>query len=112
AGPRADPARADRQAREVAHPDRTAVSPGRGLPAVEARAESPARSAPHGAITLEAEHLAPLTPDQRTDLRLWHGRVNLLDRIRAARGYALFTAGMWFAAIGSMAGIGEFPPVV
>jgi serine/threonine-protein kinase len=110
AGP--DAARSDRQARDVARTDRAAASPKRGLPAADARPQPPAIPAPHGAITLEPEHLASLTPEQRTDLRLWHGRVNLRDRIRAARGYALFTAGMWFAAIGSIAGIEEFPPVV
>jgi hypothetical protein len=38
--------------------------------------------------------------EQRQDLRLWHGRVNLFDRIKAMRGYAWLTAGAVFASIG------------
>ena len=52
-----------------------------------------------GDIVVEPAHLAALTPDQRKDLRLWHGRVNLLDRIKAIRGYTWLTVG---AAIFSM----------
>ena len=31
--------------------------------------------------------------EQRADLRLWHGRVNLLDRVKTIRRYALATTG-------------------
>jgi hypothetical protein len=44
-----------------------------------------------------------LTPAQREDLRLWHGRVSLLDRIKAMRGYTAYTAAMWFGAMGAFA---------
>jgi serine/threonine protein kinase len=65
-------------------------------------------------IELEPEHLASLTPEQRDDLRLWHGRVNLKDRVKAARGYLLLT---WFAMSGAIAGSiagvsDDFPPAI
>ncbi len=65
-------------------------------------------------IVLEPEHLAALTPEQRADLRLWHGRVNLLDRIKAMRGYAWLTAGAIVAGLGTLgAGLSEgIPPAV
>jgi serine/threonine protein kinase len=108
--PRADATRRDSQARESSRPDHQA-SPKRGLPAAEVRSSAPAQ--PTSGITLVPEHLAPLTPEQRTDLRLWHGRVHLMDRIKAARGYALFTAGMWVAGIAGFAGgVSEVPPLV
>src|SRR6185503_7670802 len=65
---------------------------------VPARApSSPSPRKTSGEIQLEPEHLAQLTPAQRDDLRLWHGRVNLLDRVKAARWYALFTVAAIFA---------------
>jgi serine/threonine-protein kinase len=111
--PRPESARRDRQGRGSARAEQTPASPRRGLAAVEAHSDPPARLAPPGGVTLEPEHLATLTAPQRADLRLWHGRVNLMDRIKAARGYALFTAGMWFAGIaGFVGGIEEVPPLV
>jgi serine/threonine-protein kinase len=81
------------------------VSPRRGTPIAIDRSpsavEPPSRI--RGAIELEPEHLASLTPAQRTDLRLWHGRVNLLDRIKAMRGYTWLTIGTTIAA---MVGLG------
>jgi serine/threonine protein kinase len=68
---------------------------------------------PTGGIVLEPEHLASLTPAQRDDLRLWHGRVNLLDRVKAARGYAVLTLGaIGFGIAGFAAGVSEVPPMV
>jgi serine/threonine-protein kinase len=52
-----------------------------------------------GGIVLEPPHLAALTPEQRADLRLWHGRVNLLDRIKSMRRYALATVTVAFASM-------------
>ena len=92
------------------------VSPRRGTPMAIDRSpsvvEAPSRF--HGAIELEPEHLASLTPAQRADLRLWHGRVNLSDRIRAMRAYTWVAVA---ATIGAMAGMavgfsGEVPPLV
>jgi serine/threonine-protein kinase len=58
------------------------------------------------------EHLAPLTPAQRDDLRLWHGRIELLDRIRTMRRYGWSTAGLWILAVAALAGSAELPPLV
>ena len=65
-------------------------------------------------IVLEPAHLAQLTPTQRDDLRLWHGRVHLLDRIKAMRGYAFTTIVSVFGGIAGLAfGIEEeIPPLV
>jgi serine/threonine-protein kinase len=61
-----------------------------------------------GDVVVEAAHLASLAPDQRKDLRLWHGRVNLLDRIKAMRGYFWVTMGLSvLAMIGFVAGASE-----
>jgi hypothetical protein len=62
---------------------------------------------------MEPAHLAPLTHEQREDLRLWNGRINLLDRIKAMRGYAVLTAGAWILGIaGFIGGIADAPPLV
>jgi serine/threonine-protein kinase len=52
-------------------------------------------------VVLEPPHLAALTAEQRADLRLWHGRVNLLDRVKAMRGYAVLTLA---AVVGGITG--------
>jgi serine/threonine-protein kinase len=56
----------------------------------------------HGDIVMEQAHLAGLTREQREDLRLWHGRVNLFDRIKTYRGYLWLTMG---AAVLAMVGV-------
>jgi serine/threonine-protein kinase len=62
---------------------------------------------------MEPEHLASLTPEERADLRLWHGRVNLLDRVKAMRGYAVLTLGaIGLGIAGFVAGVEEIPPLV
>jgi serine/threonine-protein kinase len=65
-------------------------------------------------IVMEPEHLASLTPPQREDLRLWHGRVNLLDRIKAMRGYTVLTLGAAVLSIVALvAGAEEgVPPLI
>ena len=64
-------------------------------------------------IVLEPPHLAQLTAVQREDLRLWHGRVNLLDRVKAMRGYALLTLGAVAGGIaGFVVGVEDVPPLV
>jgi len=89
-------------------PEVRAVSARRGSVAAEAiRPVAPASPLPNG-IVMEPEHLATLTPQQRADLRLWHGRVNLLDRVKAMRGYSLVTLGAAVLAIvGVTVGIEE-----
>ena len=79
------------------------VSPRRGSAAAEPRANTPAATRLPNGIVLEPEHLASLTPAQREDLRLWHGRVHLLDRIKAMRGYTVLTIA---ATVLAMVGVG------
>jgi serine/threonine protein kinase len=68
-------------------------------------------ASPH--LVLEPPHLAGLTPEQRADLRLWAGRVNLLERVKSYRRFALATTAAW---IGGMVcfgfGVAELPPLV
>ena len=79
------------------------VSARRGnVPADAKPAQTMPRELPNG-IVMEPEHLASLTPAQRADLRLWHGRVNLLDRIKAMRLYSVLTFG---ATVLAMVGVG------
>jgi|SRR4051794_5432340 predicted Ser/Thr protein kinase len=80
-----------------------AVSPRRGTVAADAKPPATAASPLPNGIVMEPEHLAQLTPQQRADLRLWHGRVNLLDRIKAMRGYSFLTLG---ATVLAMVGVG------
>ena len=88
------------------------ASPRRGSQTPEPRQQAaPAEKPPNG-IVLEAEHLASLTPAQRDDLRLWHGRVNLLDRVKAMRGYAVITFGAFCLAMAGLAGVENVPPLV
>ena len=61
----------------------------------------------------EPAHLADLTPEQRTDLRLWHGRITFRDRVKAMRGYALLTLAATAAGIAGFAfGVDDAPPFV
>ena len=58
-------------------------------------------------------HLASLTAEQLDDLRLWAGRVNLIDRVKSYRRLALYTAGAWIAGMTAFAfGVAEAPPLV
>jgi len=86
-------------------------SPRSAVPDVRARPPAPRRP---GEVILEPEHLAPLTPAQRADLRLWHGRIHLYDRIKAMRGYAVVTvAAAITGAITFVGGLSEgIPPAV
>jgi serine/threonine protein kinase len=71
------------------------------------------RASPPRAIVLEPAHLTTLSSEQREDLRLWDGRINLLDRIKAMRGYTLFTLGAAVLGIAGFAvGVSEVPPLV
>ena len=84
----------------------------RDAPAAEPSDAAPASARRPDEIVLEPPHLAPLTPPQRQDLRLWHGRVHLLDRIRAMRGYALTTAAAAILSVFGVAFGAEVPPLV
>jgi hypothetical protein len=64
-------------------------------------------------MTFVPPHLAGLTPEQRADLRLWHGRVTLRERVKAIRWYAWLTMGATVGGImGFAAGVAEVPPLV
>ena len=61
----------------------------------------------------EPAHLASLTAEQRTDLRLWDGRVSFRDRFKAMRGYAVFTFAATVGGVVAFAfGVAEVPPFV
>jgi serine/threonine-protein kinase len=99
---------------ESRRPD--AASPRRGTPAAAADPRTPppapALRTPTG-IVMEPEHLASLTTEQREDLRLWKGRVNLLDRISAMRFYTVLALGATAGGIvGFIAGFSDAPPLV
>jgi hypothetical protein len=58
-------------------------------------------------------HLASLTAEQREDLRLWKGHVNLLDRISVMRLYTLLSLGATAAGItGFISGFNDAPPLI
>jgi len=64
-------------------------------------------------LVMEQPHLTHLTTEQREDLRLWHGRVSLQERIKAMRGYAVLTLGAVVGGIaGFVVGVNEAPPLV
>src|SRR5687768_17101562 len=74
--PRPASPRRDRSPRDHARLDARLASPSRGSASVHGGANASATQRTPGEITLEPPHLASLTPEQRADLRLWHGRVN------------------------------------
>jgi serine/threonine-protein kinase len=72
-----------------------------------------APSKPTKPVLAEPPHLASLTPEQRKDLRLWHGRVTYPERIKAIRGYAFLTLAATVGGImGFVFGVTEAPPLV
>jgi len=87
--------RSDKRARESRRSDPRYATPRPVTPVPLDASGLPVTGAVmHGDIVLEQAHLAPLTPEQRKDLRLWWGRVNLFDRVKAMRGYFWLTLGM------------------
>jgi serine/threonine protein kinase len=103
--------RRDRSARESGRGD-ARPSSRRGSMSASSPDPRTARHAP-GEIVMEPEHLAQLTPEQRQEIRLWHGRVNLIDRIKAARAYFWLTVAAAVGGIvGFVAGVAEVPPLV
>lgn len=98
-----------RSARREPQAAATSAGEGRSEPLAEA-----ARSSAPNQIVMEPPHLAALTPEQRADLLLWNGRVNLMDRVKFVRRYALYTGAMCIAGFFGIAfGISdEVPPMV
>jgi serine/threonine-protein kinase len=93
--------------RERSNRDSAIASPAPAARAVQPhRPQGPVATAARApnAIALEPEHLASLTQPQRADLRLWHGRVSLMDRLRVARAHGWFTAIAAFASLFAFVG--------
>ena len=64
-------------------------------------------------VIVEPAHLASLTPEQRADIRLWRGRIHILDRIKAMRGYTVLTlAAIVGGVIGLISGFVDPSPLV
>jgi serine/threonine-protein kinase len=108
--PNPDQGKRDRTPRDHASPHTRHRSPVTGTAVADPRSAPAVAGSPAGMLATEAD-LARLTPAQRDDLRLWHGRVNLLDRIKAARGHALFTALVAGAAFGGFIGAVAEPEI-
>ena len=89
------------------------LSPRRGTPsAMPVPAATPPSPVSNG-VVLEAPHLATLTAEQRADLRLWGGRVNLIDRIKAMRRLTALTLATYVAGFATMAvGMDQGSPLV
>ena len=85
-------------------------------PVPKSRAQADSGAAPvvsSGGFVLEPPHLASLTAGQRDDLRVWAGRVNLLDRVKIFRRQAALSVFVWpLGVMGVVAGIAEVPPLV
>ena len=79
------------------------VSPRRGTPQPAAPAAPAAPPPTIGGVVLEPPHLTTLTAEQRADLRLWGGRVNLIDRIKAMRRFTALTLATYVAGFVAMA---------
>ena len=90
----------------------TSPSPRRGTPALDASRTLPAPDRQRVGIELVPPHLASLTDEQRADLRLWSGRVHLLQRVKSLRGLFWLTLGATMLGFGVLAGVDEFPPLV
>ena len=92
--------RSDKRARESRRSDPRYATPRPVTPVPVDAAGLPITGAVmQGDIVMEPAHLAPLTPEQRKELRLWNGRVNLFDRVKAMRGYFWWTAAMTIASM-------------
>ena len=111
-------------------------SPRRGTPSVDADQSQPSRAEQQGPrpdkarvdgaglslarevgtpvdMTLAPPHLAALTAEERADLRLWHGRVTLRERVKAMRWYVWLTIGATVGGVAGFAfGVAEVPPFV
>jgi serine/threonine-protein kinase len=99
ASPVPDAGRRDRPSRELARGETRSPPPRRGSAAPDPRGVPVPHQPKPGQIVIEPEPYASLTPEQRADLRLWHGRVNLLDRVKTMRRYTWATAITMIASI-------------
>jgi serine/threonine-protein kinase len=91
----------------------SSTSPRRETPAPAPAHDVPAPRQPLSGVELVPAHLATLTDAQRADLRLWYGRVHLLERVKVLRGYFWLTLAMSvLGATGFVVGVEEVPPLV
>jgi predicted Ser/Thr protein kinase len=99
-------------ARAVEGRGRSSLQPGSAPGAVEGvTPDGPGGPGERSALVMQPPHLAALTPDQRADLRLWHGRTDLYDRVKAIRGYGWLTlAATIGGAIATVGGLSEGVP--
>jgi len=105
-------AKSARTSREGGRPD-APQGPMSALPPVRRGGDAlVVQPSQRGGIVMEPPYLASLTAAQRDDLRLWHGRVNLLDRMKAMRGYTLLTAVAVCGGLGALAGVPDVPPLI
>ncbi len=99
------PGRRERRPREIRRTEPRYATPRPMEPVPIDSAGLPVTAAVmQGEFVLEPAHLAGLTPEQRKDLRLWHGRVNLFDRIKTMRTYFWMTLGA--ASLGMLGFVG------
>ena len=106
--PRREPPRREKAARDAV---RVASPRPAGVPAGRKSAASPKYVLPDDIVRVP-EHLAGLTQAQRDDLRLWRGRVDLLDRIKVMRRYGWSTFFLTFVGVGALAGVPDVPPMI
>ena len=72
-----------------------------------APAPVPVRPLLPGQLMMERPEFANFTAEQRHDNRIWHGRINLYDRVKAMRGYTWLTFATWIGALAAQAALGE-----
>jgi serine/threonine protein kinase len=90
---------------------RRTQSPRRGSTAV-APASAVAPVIGSNGVILEPAHLAALTPEQRSDLRLWGGRVALIDRVILIRRYTWLSLATSIGAMVCLTGVSDIPPLM
>jgi serine/threonine protein kinase len=102
--PRPQPRR--QRERSAGRDDLRVDSPRRGTPVAETPRPAP-EAIRQGDLVLEQAHLVALDQAQKDDIRLWHGRTTLYQRVRAARGYFWLTLVMYVAAVFGLVGFAE-----
>ena len=110
-----------KRTRERGRDDLRVVSPGRGSAAVDSHVPA-APSVPaaepvmQGKLLIEQGHLVALTKEQKDDLKLWHGRTTLYERVKSARFYlgqsVVLTVAAGFGFAGFVASEGAAGPLL